>query len=158
MLVPRLVLVVNNCRTEAASWVDASSSDWDSGQMNHKNCKANGKWGQHLYTPTKRPSKWKTASEVLQAYKPTIFQDALNIPCARFSTALISLVLTVQISLKKGALVFHQQISSRLCGSTPKWTVRAESERNLKSKHRLKDSHFKSHTQSCQILSPSRPI
>lgn len=49
VLIPRLVPVVHYSRTEASSWVDASSSDGNGRKVNHEHCKSNGKRSQHLH-------------------------------------------------------------------------------------------------------------
>jgi len=48
MVIPGLVLVVDNSGSQTPSRVDASSSDGDGGQVNHEHSKSNWKRSQNL--------------------------------------------------------------------------------------------------------------
>ena len=57
MVIPGLVIVVDNSSTKAPSRVDARSSDGDGGQVNHEHSKSNWKWSQNLPAIAKRKTK-----------------------------------------------------------------------------------------------------
>ena len=48
MVIPGLMLVVDNSSSKTPCRVNASASDWDGGQVNHEHSKSNGKWSQNL--------------------------------------------------------------------------------------------------------------
>ena len=54
MVIPGLILVVDDRRTETASRVDASSGDGDGGQVDQEHCKSNGQWCQNLFLQSKQ--------------------------------------------------------------------------------------------------------
>lgn len=49
MVIPDLVVVVDNSSAEAPGWVDTSSGDGDGGQVNHENSEPNRKRSQYLH-------------------------------------------------------------------------------------------------------------
>ena len=48
MIMPRMVLVEDDSCTKTPGWVDTSSGNGDSGQVNQENSKSNGQWCQDL--------------------------------------------------------------------------------------------------------------
>ena len=48
MVIPSLLVVVDNSSTKASGWVNASSSNGDSSQMYHEHSESNWKWSQDL--------------------------------------------------------------------------------------------------------------
>jgi hypothetical protein len=48
VVIPGLVLVVDDCSSQAPRWVDASAGDGDGGNVNHENSESNWERGQHL--------------------------------------------------------------------------------------------------------------
>ena len=48
MVIPCLLVVVDNSSTKASGWVNSSSSNGDSSQMYHEHSKSNWKWSQDL--------------------------------------------------------------------------------------------------------------
>jgi hypothetical protein len=53
MIIPGLVFVIDHSSTKAPSRVDASTSDWYCGKVNHEYCKSNWKGSQYLYILSK---------------------------------------------------------------------------------------------------------
>ena len=48
MVIPSLLVVVDNSSTKASGWVDSSSSNGDGSQMHHEHSESNWKWSQNL--------------------------------------------------------------------------------------------------------------
>lgn len=57
MVIPDLVVVVDNSSAEAPGWVDTSSGDGDGGQVNHENSEPNRKRSQYLHVLTSKISQ-----------------------------------------------------------------------------------------------------
>lgn len=68
MVVPGLVLVVDNSGTKAPSGVDASASNGDGGQMNHEHSKSNWERCQNL-----------TFSGQVQSVNKTLTQECIRL-------------------------------------------------------------------------------
>lgn len=48
LVIPSIILVVDNSSSKTSSRVNSSASDWDCGQVNHEDSKPNWEWGQNL--------------------------------------------------------------------------------------------------------------
>ena len=48
MVIPGLVLVVDDCSAKAPSRVDAGPGDGDGGEVHHEHGEPDGEWCQHL--------------------------------------------------------------------------------------------------------------
>lgn len=48
LVIPCLLLVVDDCSPETSGGVDTSASDWNGGKVNHEDSKSNWKWCQDL--------------------------------------------------------------------------------------------------------------
>ena len=61
LVIPSILLVVNNSSPETSCWVNASASDWDCGQVYHEHIKSNGERCQNLekLIPTTKTSEKK---------------------------------------------------------------------------------------------------
>lgn len=53
MVIPGMVLVVDDGSAKAPGWVDASTGDGDGGQVDQEHRKTNWQWGKDLFSPTK---------------------------------------------------------------------------------------------------------
>lgn len=56
VVIPSVLLVVDNGGSKTPGRVDAGSGDGDGGQVNQEHCKTNGKRGQNLHTDIYTPS------------------------------------------------------------------------------------------------------
>jgi hypothetical protein len=59
MVIPGLALVKDNSSPEAPSRVDASTSNWDCGEVNHEHSKSNGERCQYLDSKEEKGTKKK---------------------------------------------------------------------------------------------------
>jgi hypothetical protein len=57
MVIPGLALVKDNSSSEAPSRVDASTSNWDCGEVNHEHSKSNGERCQYLDSKEEKGTK-----------------------------------------------------------------------------------------------------
>lgn len=48
LIIPSLVLVVDNCSSKASSGVDSGAGDWDGGQVNHEYGESDWERSQNL--------------------------------------------------------------------------------------------------------------